>query len=165
MKIRQAHPSDLNSILRLWEYARQTMLSAGNPQWEGLYPGEAEAEKDIANKDSYLLEIDGEAVGVMAVNELMPPEYRDIPWQTEEKAFTIHRLGIHPSLLRKGYARIMLLEAESIARQQGAKCIHIDTYSLNTAAQNLFQRLGYRQVVPFHMKQKPLHYIAFEKEL
>ncbi|WP_230587853.1 GNAT family N-acetyltransferase [Porphyromonas gulae] len=163
--IRQALPSDYDSILALWEDARRTMLASGNAQWQGAYPGEPEAREDIARREAYLLEIEGIPLGVMAVNDQMPAEYDSLPWQTEGKAYTIHRLSVHSSLLRKGYAAAMLSSAETIAREQGGTCIHIDTYSPNTAAQSLFRRLGYRQVCSFHMKQKPLPYIAFEKSL
>ncbi|PVZ15169.1 GNAT family N-acetyltransferase [Porphyromonas loveana] len=165
MHIRRALPSDYDRILSLWEDARQTMLAAGNPQWQGAYPGVEEAREDIAAGDAYLLEIDGEAMGIMAVNDTVPAEYAPLPWQTTGLAYTIHRLGVHSSLLRQGYAATMLLRAEAIAREQGATCIHIDTYSPNVGAQQLFEQLGYRRVGPFEMKQKPLPYIAFEKAL
>lgn len=165
MHIRRAQPSDYNRILVLWEDARQTMLAAGNLQWQGAYPGAEEAREDIAAGDAYLLEIDGEAVGIMAVNGAMPTEYATLAWQTTGPAYTIHRLGVHSSLQRRGYAATMLAHAETIAREQGAACIHIDTYSPNLRAQQLFEQLGYRRVGPFEMKQKPLPYIAFEKQL
>ena len=164
-RIRRALPSDYDSILALWEDARHTMLASDNPQWQGAYPGEAEAQEDIARGEAFRLDIASTPLGVMAVNDQMPAEYGSFPWQTEGKAYTIHRLGVHSSLLRKGYAAAMLSSAETIAREQGGTCIRIDTYSPNTAAQSLFRRLGYRQVCSFHMKQKPLPYIAFEKSL
>ena len=57
----------------------------------------------------------------------------------------------------------MLAHAETLARVQGFRSIHLDCFSANPAALALYERLGYRRTGTATMRKGP--FVCFEKLL
>lgn len=163
--IRKATLEDLEKIIVIIRRVKQLMAEGGNPQWDSEYPGEKEYREDIKNGELYVEERDGTITGFMTVNAVFPKEYEDVRWSTSLPACTIHRLAVNPECRGSGTARRLFEYAENISRQQGVYSIRLDTFSLNTAAQKLFERNGYKYAGYIYMKGRTIPYRCYEKSL
>ncbi|REJ74199.1 MAG: GNAT family N-acetyltransferase [Acidobacteria bacterium] len=68
-----------------------------------------------------------------AVLQVVPPEAE------------LLRLLVHPSLRRRGLARLVLDAAFSILRRDGCTCCHLEVAAGNDAARQLYHDLGFQQ--------------------
>ena len=163
--IRKATLDDLEEIVTIICQVKQLMTEGGNPQWNSEYPGEKEYREDIRNGELYVEDSDGTIAGFMTVNAVFPKEYATVRWNTCLPAYTIHRLAVNPNYRRGGTARKLFDYAENISRQKEVYNIRLDTFSLNTAAQKLFERNGYEFAGEIYMKGRTIPYRCYEKSL
>ena len=142
--IRPATISDIPRILKIYDAARGIMHQNGNySQWDGAYPGEADAQKDIQNDTLYVLEDEAGAAGnVYAAFTLIhdpEPTYtiiRDGQWLDTTPYGTIHRIasdGTHQGVFHEliAFARIKWDH------------LRIDTHQDNTIMQHVIQKEGF----------------------
>ena len=124
MIIRHSTASDIPTLLRLADEARQIMRRSGNMnQWVNGYPDRAAFESDIQQQGSYIVENDlGEPVGCFAM--LPGPEttyariYEGQLLDTERPYYVIHRIASLPQahgVLRAiiDHAFLMILSPEN----------------------------------------------------
>ena len=75
----------------------------------------------------------------------------------------IKRMRVHPDYQRRGFGQRILLELEDRARALGYTTLHLDTSTVQTAAQRLYEEHDFREV------GRELHQrfecILYEKEL
>ena len=98
MLIRKTTKTDIEDALSIYAIARSYMSSSGNPnQWAGGYPGRADIERDIAEGTSYVLEDDGEVVGIFYFNIGVDKTYVNIyegEWLNDLPYAVIHRIAV-----------------------------------------------------------------------
>lgn len=164
--IRKATREDLENIRQIIKVVKEEMTKAGNPQWDSDYPGELEYAGDIERQELFVDTGDDSSIrGFMCLNQSFSKEYADAPWQTPLPAFCIHRLAVNAQTRGQGTANRLFAFAEQYAVTQGVFSMHIDTFSMNKAAQALFIRNGYRFVGEIYMKGRTIPYRCYEKDL
>ncbi len=139
MIIRNAAPFDLNEILNIYAIARQFMRDTGNPnQWKNTNPTQETIEKDISDKNLYVL-CDGEDIhGVFAYIEGVDPTYNYIEgkWLNDEPYSAVHRVA------SAGKSRGVLKQIMDYAISRTDN-IRIDTHEDNKVMQHSLERLGF----------------------
>lgn len=98
MKTREASYRDLDSIMKIYDYARNYMKNNGNPtQWDDGYPQRELLEEDIRKKQCYVLcSANGEIHAVFVFIIGNDPTYSVIEngsWKNDEIYGTIHRIA------------------------------------------------------------------------
>ncbi|MEG0325900.1 MAG: GNAT family N-acetyltransferase [Cellulosilyticaceae bacterium] len=163
--IRLATLSDMLRILQIKDLAISHMYHNQIFQWNESYPSEEILKQDIGSNELYVIEDQRLVVGFACINTNQSPEYQSLIWTTAPKAYVVHRLAIDPTRTGKGYATQLMNFAETHAKSQNTLAMRIDTFSQNTFAQQLFQKLGYTYIgeVFFDRKEEPFY--CYEKHL
>jgi len=143
MLIRRAELTDIPQILLLIAEVVPAMNAAGNFQWDSVYPNAGVFEQDIALKQLWVAEVDGEIAGISAITTDQEPEYAHVGWDINETAIVTHRLAVSPKHQGKGLAAALLIQAEKEAIDRGIGVLRVDTNTANQATQRLFPKLGY----------------------
>ena len=138
--IRLATLADVQTILALFEVARQRMWQSGNTQqWGAQYPNMAIIEQDIHLERCYVIESDNVMVATFVLASGEDPTYQVIEqgqWRLETPYLTIHRLASNGVV--KGIAR----QCFDFACQQSAY-LRIDTHADNHIMQAEILRYGF----------------------
>lgn len=139
MSVRKATPSDLSSVLSIYERARSYMRSTGNPsQWGSVYPPESLVISDIAGGNLFVLD-DGEKLyGVFAFFGEGDSVYDNIDgaWLNSLPHSAIHRVA--SSGERKG----VLAECVAFCRSLSSN-LKIDTHTDNKIMQHQLKKAGF----------------------
>jgi len=92
--------------------------------------------------------------------------------RTSPERAEVKRMRVHPDYQRRGYGQLILEELEARARTLGYQTLHLDTSTLQIAAQKLYEKNGYREVGRDKYKQEigkneyqMLEVILYEKQL
>ena len=98
MTIRQSGIADLPQILEILREGRERQIESGNPnQWPAGYPSEEKMRGEIERGVSYIVEEDGETVGVFTFIIGIDPTYLKIEggnWTDDNLPYgTIHRIA------------------------------------------------------------------------
>jgi len=142
------------------------MRAAGNFQWGDDYPNPEVFVNDIALKQLWVSEIDGQIAGVSAITTDQDPEYADAGWDITEPAIVTHRLAVNPDFQGKGVAKALMEQAEHVARFAGTHILRVDTNSENKATQALFPKLGYAFSGEITLAKRPgLKFLCYQKLL
>jgi GNAT superfamily N-acetyltransferase len=87
------------------------------------------------------------------------------PWAIDTAYFTpadkplyLTGMAVYPDLQRKGIGRLLLKEAESIARAWPADAIRLDAFDAPAGAGPFYAKCGYREVARVVYKKDPLIY-------
>lgn len=141
MKIRKAEFSDLNSILGIYEIAREYMRNNGNPdQWGTDKPQKELLEDDIKKGELFVGENEnGKLHFVFAFILGEDPTYSYIEngsWLSDEPYGTIHRIasdGTVPGVVKTAvdYTRKIISN------------IRIDTHENNKTMQHVLEKIGF----------------------
>lgn len=160
MIIRKAVPEDINTLLSIYEYAREEMRNSGNPdQWKHNYPPREMIESDIHNRNSYVITDNGEigAVFVFVIGE--DPSYERIEdgqWLNQETYGTIHRMAGNGKI--KGVFQFCQQYCESVISN-----IRADTHACNHIMQHLLEKNGYQKCGRIYVADGSPR-IAYQKE-
>ena len=134
MIIRPYEPSDLDAVWELHNVALEaTGAHLGNGPWDSDL-------KDIPNvyqrnQGCFLVGVlDGRIVAMGALR-------RTDPIRAE-----IKRMRVHPEFQQRGFGTQILKALEAEARRLGYQVLHLDTTTLQTAAQKLYEKQGYRKI-------------------
>lgn len=141
LSIRQAKFEDLESILLVYEAARQFMRSHDNPtQWQGGYPYREVLEEDIEIGQLYVAELDEEIRGVFALIPGIDPTYGyiDGTWHYEGPYAAIHRVA------SSGKAKGVLAACVAYCGERHPH-LRIDTHKDNYVMQKALAKLGFSQ--------------------
>lgn len=136
---------DLNAIMNLIRSCTSHMEAQKIHQWDEIYPDECTIKNDVDKQHLYLLEEDGKACGIIVLNEVQEPEYKNVKWKFLGKTLVVHRLAIEPSNQQKGLARMLMQFAHKVAIEQHYETIRLDAFIHNPAAVGLYEKLGYRK--------------------
>ena len=122
---------------------------------EGFDPasGNALAEQDMEPPTGYLVlaRLEGEAVGCGVVKRL------------DERAGEIKRVWVDPKMRGRGLAGRLMRELETLALALGCSRVRLDTNKALTEAQQLYERLGYKDIARYN--DNPYAHRWFEKDL
>lgn len=83
--------------------------------------------------------------------------------RTSSTRAEIKRMRVHPDYQRRGFAQLILNELEVRARTLGYTTLHLDTSTVQIAAQRLYEKNGFREVG--RAKYRRFENILYEKEL
>ena len=160
MKIRNSTIADLDEIQKIYAHAREFMKKTGNPtQWGDTSPRLELILGDFENGTGYVVEEDGEIVGVFALIIGPDPTYAEIwdgpGWPNDEPYETIHRIASGGKV--KGIFEACLAFCESRIDN-----IRIDTHADNAPMQHLIRKNGFQHCGTIRIGDGTLR-IAFQK--
>ncbi len=141
MKIRKAIQSDINSILKVYEVAREYMRQNGNPdQWGTDKPKKELLEDDIRKGELFVGEnLDGNIHFVFAFILGDDPTYSYIEngdWLSDKPYGTIHRIASDGTV--SGVVKTAVDYCRNIISN-----IRIDTHENNKTMQYVVEKLGF----------------------
>lgn len=141
MKIRKALPEDLNSILKIYETAREYMRKSGNPtQWGTNKPHKELLVDDIRKGELYVGEgDDGNVHFVFAFILGEDPTYSYIEngkWLSNAPYGTIHRIA------SDGVVSGVVKTAVDFCKKTITN-LRIDTHENNKTMQHVVEKLGF----------------------
>ncbi len=158
--LRRYTPADQPAVEHLHVLAIQlTGAYLGRGPWDDdIYAIE---ETYLKNGGEFLIgEDDGRLIAIGALKRTGP-----------ERA-EIKRMRVYPEYQGRGYGQRILDGLEARARTLGYRTLHLDTSILQTAAQKLYAKNGYREVGRDFYRQEhskdiyhPLEVILYEKQL
>lgn len=145
IEFRRAENED---VLAIWEILQQGILrrrADGSEQWQDGYPNPDVIRKDIDKRVGFVLMVDGDLAGYVAIMINDEPAYQEIEgsWLTDNDFVVYHRVAISDQHLGKGLAVSLLEKVESFARKEGIISLRADTNHDNSAMLHLFNKLGY----------------------
>ena len=142
ISFRHAQPENLDQILPIYAEARAFMRSSGNlNQWVNGYPHKEMLLEDIARKQLYLCEENGEILAVFCYFQGIDPTYVQIfdgQWLNDRPYGVIHRIAVRQQ--GKGIAKLCYDWALE-------RCgdLRIDTHRDNKPMQRSLARYGFTQ--------------------
>ncbi|GAA0114658.1 GNAT family N-acetyltransferase [Clostridium senegalense] len=164
--IRLATKKDIKSIISIVDETIKYINSEEQGNWEYIYPNEHEAEKIIKSKRLFVYEIEGSKIaGFICMNNRVSDEYEKIGWSVKEDEFmVINTLAIDIKILRCGVATDLIKFAEEFAKENLAKAIRTEVYSLNKRAQKLLIKNGYELKGEIYFREiKDKKFYCYEK--
>ena len=145
--IRQATPSDLDSIKKLTEACAIALQQKEIFQWNEHYPSREKLEKDIDKAELYVMEENNRLSGIIVLTPHMDEEYIPIEWLTPDgKNLYVHRLATHPDFWGTGNGRKLMDFAEEFAKEKGYISVRLDTFSQNLRNQKFYESRGYKRL-------------------
>lgn len=165
--IRLGLPQDLDEIKQLTEACAIALQKLGIQQWNEHYPSRQRLEKDLLNKELYILQKEEEIVGIIVLTPEMDQEYIPINWLIPNgSSLYVHRIATLPSTWGQGYGRLLMGFAEETAREANFLSVRLDTFSQNKRNQRFYHARGYQRLGDIYFpKQSPYPFHCYEKLL
>lgn len=163
--VRLANENDIESIMNIVNKVVPLMRESGNFQWDSNYPNPEVFLKDIQNNELWVGIINENIVaGMIAITHDQPLEYSHVGLNINEDCIVPHRMAVDPDCQGKGIAKLLLLQAEVVARQQNINKVRIDTNTENKITTKLFPSLGYQLYGEITLDFRPgLKFLCYEK--
>jgi len=166
MIVRLGNLGDIEPVMQLVKEIVPVMRASGNFQWDDVYPNPAVFENDVALKQLWIAEVDGDVAGFAAITTDQEPEYANVGWDVNVPAIVTHRLAVSIHHRRQGVAEALLKQAEIVALNKSINILRIDTNSNNKATRVLFPKLGYEFAGETGLYFRPnLRFYCYEKSL
>ena len=164
LNFRKATYDDLPQILKLYKAVVENMISSGIYQWSDEYPNKAVLSEDIEKGELIIGLSDNSIISAFVMNEFADEDYYRADWQYPHLSWcVIHRLCVSPAIHRQGVATSVMEYAQNLAAEQGYEAIHLDTFSGNPKALNLYHKLGFTDVGEAYWERG--RFIIMEKKL
>jgi ribosomal protein S18 acetylase RimI-like enzyme len=145
--LEKAEQSDRGELLEIIRCATEHLNQIGVLQWDEVYPNAANVDEDLRNGQLYVVRAAGRIAGMVTLNQACDLDYANGQWQAEGPDFmVIHRLIVPPSAQGQGVGTRMMLNIETMLREQGTKSIRLDAFTQNPHSLRLYEKLGYRIV-------------------
>ncbi|WP_299762080.1 GNAT family N-acetyltransferase [uncultured Dokdonia sp.] len=156
--------SEIPEILSLTKACAAFMISKGIYQWNEHYPSKKAFERDIKRNELYLLKKENQIIGTIVISTFMDDEYTTVNWLSpNEKNLYIHRLAVHPSFQKQGYAIQLMEYAEAFAKANNAISVRLDTFSQNPRNQRFYEQRGYKRLGNIYFpKQSEFPFYCYE---
>ena len=152
VQYRPALPSDLPEIGDLGRAVVKELVRQGIPQWDEVYPTEADFRRDIENGWLSVGTVNGHIAVVYALNRESDPDYRSGQWRCGDDYLVLHRICVHPAYQHRGLGRRTMLHIEVQAAAMGARSIRLDAFSQNPFSLRMYANLGYKTVGCAHWR-------------
>ncbi len=147
LTFRKAKTEDLPQVLSLYKAVVENMIQSGINQWSDEYPNKAVLSADIEAGELIIGVNDDKILTAYVMNCDADPDYYNADWQySDAKWCVVHRLCVSPTCHRQGLATKVMEYVEESAKLQGFDSIHLDTFSGNPKALNLYHKLGFVDV-------------------
>ena len=148
MIVRKTLPADLPAIDMLYEAARESLKSMGVDQWQtGNYPSAEDAEIDMNAGTGFVLEENGEVLGVACIAFGREPTYEVIEggsWAADPAEYGfLHRIAIAPKMKGKNAAGLLFDELKKQARERNLAVLRCDTHHDNIPMQHALAKNGF----------------------
>lgn len=162
---RKATSTDLPNIWQILKVAITRRKADGSNQWQDGYPNPEVIKNDIAKNAGFVLEVNNQAAGYVAILINDEPEYNNLEgkWLTNGDFVVFHRLAVAKEFLGKGLAKELFLQIEKFAQDRGINSIKADTNFDNDAMLHLFNSMGYHYCGEVYFRGSPRR--AYEKVL
>lgn len=143
--IRAATPADLGQVRQLFEQGRRFQLSLGFEQWKEGYPADSVLLADISSGAGFVLTVNGNIAGYFALISDGDDEYERLShiWRLEGRYGVVHRFVVADNCRNKGYASLMLKDAEKRLQCNNIGIMRVDTGVSNLPMQRLMDSSGY----------------------
>lgn len=140
--------AEIKEIPQIWEILQQAIArrkADNSNQWQDGYPNPEVIKCDIEKNAGFVLLLDQEIVGYVAVLINDEPEYDNIvgKWLTNGDFVVFHRVAISDHHLGMGLAKEIFQHIERYAEAKNIRSIKADTNFDNPAMLNLFEKMGY----------------------
>ncbi|WP_251867014.1 GNAT family N-acetyltransferase [Enterococcus malodoratus] len=138
--------ADIPAIGLIIAEAKQYLKEQGSPQWQdGHEPHEAVIREDIQKKASYVLTLEDEIVGTVALISGEDPVYEAIEgqWQGKGLYVSLHHIAVSQKHRGIGLGKNLLSMAIQQAKALGYEDIRIDTYPANQPMLSLIEKCGF----------------------
>lgn len=174
MQFRKATSNDIDDIMDILTHGRRAIAALGIDQWQGGYPHRDIVERDVARRESYVVEDEGAVIATVMIG-FSGEECYDIitdgTWLTQSDSrdphyAVLHRVAVGTRSRGRGVATFLLEEAERIVRAQGFESVRIDTHPGNTPMRKLLEKSGYTAcgtIFIAHAEEATPDRIAYEK--
>lgn len=161
MNVRNSTYEDLPAIRETYAYARELMKRNGNPtQWGDKFPPESKVIGDIEKGTGYVIEEDGEILGVFAFIIGPDPTYdliEDGAWLNDTDEYgTIHRIATNG----KGHG---VFDAAISYCGSRIPNLRIDTHPDNKAMLHLISSRGFTRCGIIYTEDDGTPRIAFQR--
>lgn len=144
--IRKAKVDDKEELLAIFQSARKFMDKSGNPnQWPETYPG-PNFEKEIENKEIYVIENETEVIGVFRLMSHDPCyDHIEGQWFNEKPYLAIHRVAKKEGA--KGIMDTIVNFTKTLSPN-----IKIDTHRNNLVMQDRLKNLDFKYCGIIHIE-------------
>jgi len=142
----KARKKDIPKILEIIGQAQQRMKNRNLDQWQNGYPDEAAILNDIEKGVGHTFLKGEEIVAYAAIVFDPDPFYQEIDgrWiSSGEPYINVHRIAIHDTWLRHGFAQHIIKYAEKKAVREGVHWFRIDTHHDNIPMRNMIREAGF----------------------
>lgn len=163
MEIRQTRMEDLDSLMRIYEYAREFMKKTGNPnQWGNTqWPPKDVLIQDIESGHSYVCVHEEKVVGTfyLIYGKDIDSTYNKIydgKWLDDRPYGVIHRIAGDGSV--KGIGQFCINWAYKLCGH-----LRIDTHGDNKVLQNLLKKLDFQHCGTIYVQEDNDPRLAYEK--
>jgi ribosomal protein S18 acetylase RimI-like enzyme len=166
MKIKKVTITQKDEVFQLIMDCRKAMEEEGVFQWTDQYPTLKIISNDIQKGNLYRLTKNGKIAGVININELQDPEYKQVKWENSDvKIMVIHRLAVHPEFQKQGLAKRLMDFAENYAIENNYTSIRLDAFSNNPRALRFYENRDYQRRGEVFFPGRELPFYCFEKIL
>lgn len=168
MKIRFATPADAPAVVKIYDEAKAYFKQNGIDQWQDGYPNEHSFMQDVAQKESYVVEIESQICATFMFKIGMDADYTAIDgaWisQADSYAF-LHRIAVKSACKGSGIAGKIIGFIARKARKAGIKSLRGDTCEHNLAMRHMFEKAGFSCCGTIVLARSGDIRLAFEKTL
>lgn len=144
--LRPSTLEDIPAINAIIQQAKGYLKEQGSPQWQdGHEPHEAVIREDIRKKASYVLTLEEEIVGTVALIAEKDPIYEAIEgeWQGNNPYVSLHHVAVTQKHRGMGLGKALLDSAIKQAQFLGYGDVRIDTYPANQPMLRLIEKCGF----------------------
>jgi ribosomal protein S18 acetylase RimI-like enzyme len=139
VNVRAASPDDLAEVLSILSEAARRPVAAALGQWPDPFPAER-ALPALERGDTYLAQVDGEAVGTLML-QWDDPAY----WgQQPPVAGYLHRLAVRSSYAGRGLGGELLSWADGEIAARARTLLRLACMTDNPALRQYYERAGFR---------------------
>lgn len=167
MKLRKSTLSDINSIMRIIEQAKEYFKENNIDQWQDNYPNYTTIKNDIDKEESYVLIDDNDILATVALSFNGENNYGviyDGKWLSNSNYAVIHRVAVDKNHKGKGLSGEIFNTLEKICLDNNVSSIKIDTHKENTSMRRFLEKNGFKYCGVIYLEDKSER-IAFEKIL
>jgi ribosomal protein S18 acetylase RimI-like enzyme len=168
--LRQAQLADRDAIMKIINEAKAAMKQAGSPQWQDGHPNATMITTDISREIGWVLMIDRQVAGYVAMQLTPEPTYQHISngqWaQPDQPYATFHRVAISDRFRGQHLGQFLISNLLTLGLAKGLVNFRLDTHPVNGAMQGLAKSCGFVQRGEIEVEdQLDPHRIAFELNL
>lgn len=149
---RKATENDIDAVTKIYSHIHaQEAAGLSTTGWlPDVYPVAATARAALSRGDLFVYE--GESGSVLAsaiINKVQVDAYAKGHWHCpapDDEIMVLHTLVVEPGAGGRGIGRAFVRYYEEYARNNGCRCLRIDTNARNTRARAMYAKLGFEEI-------------------